>query len=108
MTEAEITKVLALVDKFKILENGNESILHVAARYPLIFPETTSVLLGTNNAEQAYINFKEVSDNILSNVDIEKIADLQKKLHLFRGNKITGIYHSLISRCLVNRLAKIG
>ena len=108
LTKKEINKILFLVDEFNFLEKGNESILHAAARYPLVFPETTSVLLGTKNAKQAAINFKEVAEGSLTDIDYDRIVGQQKKLHLFKGNKVASIYHSLMRERMLSRELKLA
>jgi len=106
MTKTEIDKTLFLADEFNFLKKGSESLLFAAARYPLVFPETTSVLLGTKNASQATTNFKEVAEGCITDIDYEQIVEQQKKLHLFKGNKIENLYHSLMRKRLLNRELK--
>ena len=107
LTKREINKILLLAEEFKFLEEKNESLLHAAARYPLMFPETTSVLLGTKNAAQAAINFMEVAEGSLTDTDYDRIVEKQKKLHLFKGNKLAEIYHSLMRERMLNRELKL-
>jgi len=108
LTKAEINKTLFLADEFNFLEKGNESLLYAAARYPLVFTETTSVLLGTKNAKQAAINFKEIVEGSLTDIDYDQIVEQQKKLHLFKGNKIANLYHSLMRNRMLNRELKLA
>ena len=53
-----------------------------AARYPLSFAETSTVVRGTENVAQAESNFGQVPGNVLSASDRERIRQLQNELGL--------------------------
>lgn len=78
----QIAKTVETVDQFRFLEPEAGSILLAAARYPLCFPEVSTVLLSTKTAAQADINFGQVPGPPLSSKGLVRIATLQKQLRL--------------------------
>jgi aryl-alcohol dehydrogenase-like predicted oxidoreductase len=78
----QISQTIKLVDRFRFLEKDAGSMLVAAAGYPLSFPETSTLLLGTKTVEQAEVNFGKVPSSVLSDQNIEAITVMQKKLGL--------------------------
>ena len=78
----QISQTVKFVEKFRFLEKEAGSILVAAARYPLSFPETSTLLLGTKTVEQAEVNFGKVPSGVLSDQNIDAITVMQKKLGL--------------------------
>ena len=53
-----------------------------AARYPLSFPETATVILGTKSAAQAEANFGQVPGGVLSERVLEEVLAVQAAVGL--------------------------
>ena len=53
-----------------------------AARYPLSFAETSTVVLGTKSRTQADSNFGQVPGKVLTSASLERIRELQNQLGL--------------------------
>lgn len=83
MSEQSVQKILRQVEAFRFLENDREPLMLSAARYPLAFPEISSVLMGCKNYQQAKMNFGQVLDRTLSNVELAEIKKQQQNLKLF-------------------------
>lgn len=81
-TPERIAATVDAVERFRFLERDAGSMVVAAARYPLSFPETSTVILGTRNALQADSNFGLVSGLPLSTVSLERIHDLQIEMGL--------------------------
>lgn len=81
----EIVRLVDATEKFRFLEKETGSLLVAAARYPLSFPQTSTVLLGTKTAAQADVNFGSVSGDGLSAEAMALIQQLQKQLRLRPG-----------------------
>ena len=78
----EINGTVQSVERFRFLEKEAGSLLIAAARYPLSFPETSTVILGTKSAAQAEVNFGKVPGGVLSDHHLDAIRSTQKKLVL--------------------------
>jgi len=96
MTAGEIDRTLNWLESFRFLEQTEGSLLHAAARYPLAFDTTSSVLLGARNAEQASVNFGEIAERPLSRESLERIERVQRELGIGRVNPL----RNLVSRLL--------
>ncbi len=88
MTADEIDRTLRWLESFRFLEQTEGSLLQAAARYPLAFDSTSSVLLGARNAEQARINFGEIPARPLSPESLQRIEDTQRRLGIGRVNPL--------------------
>jgi aryl-alcohol dehydrogenase-like predicted oxidoreductase len=73
----------AAVERFRFLEADGRSVLVAAVRYPLAFPEVSTVLLGTKTAAQARVNFGDVPGPGLDGATLEAIRSVQRSLGLF-------------------------
>ncbi len=88
MTAEEIDRTLRWLESFRFLEQTEGSLLQAAARYPLAFDSTSSVLLGARNAEQARVNFGEIPERPLSDESLRRIEQLQRELGIGRVNPV--------------------
>lgn len=103
MTGAQIDAVVEAAERFRFLEREGRSLLAAAARYPLAFPETSTVLLGTKNEAQARVNFGEVAREDLDARTLDAIRGVQDALGLFRGrpgllSRATGLLRRMLRR----------
>jgi aryl-alcohol dehydrogenase-like predicted oxidoreductase len=96
MTAEEIDRTLNWLESFRFLEQTEGSLLHAAARYPLAFATTSSVLLGARNAEQARVNFGEIADRPLSRESLERIERVQRELGIGRVNPLRSLFSRLL------------
>lgn len=78
----EIAKTIEAVERFRFLEQGSGTLVLAAARYPLAFPEVSTVLLGTKTVSQADINFGEIPNDTLDAETLVRVAQVQKHLRL--------------------------
>lgn len=78
----QIEKTVDLVEQFRFLEADAGSMVVAAARYPLSFPEVSTVVMGTKTAAQAQSNFGAVPAGRLSADTLKRIEDLQTSLGL--------------------------
>lgn len=78
----QIERTVDQVERFRFLEAGSGSMVVAAARYPLSFPEVSTVILGTKSERQASANFGEVPGATLSAADLKRIQELQAELKL--------------------------
>ena len=81
-TREQIEETVDRVEHFRFLEQDVGSMAVAAARYPLSFSETSTVVLGTKNALQAGSNFGQVPGRVLSPTSLERIRELQNELGL--------------------------
>lgn len=86
----EIAATARATERFRFLEEEAGSLMVAAARYPLSFPETSVLLLGTKSAEQAEVNFGKVPGAVLSDRQLASIRSIQKKIG-FRTRFFFGI-----------------
>jgi aryl-alcohol dehydrogenase-like predicted oxidoreductase len=82
----EIIRTVETVENFRFLESEAGSMTIAAARYPLGFPETSTVLLGTKTPAHAEMNFGKVPEGVLSVQMMAEVQRLQKQLGL-RSNR---------------------
>jgi aryl-alcohol dehydrogenase-like predicted oxidoreductase len=78
----EVADLVELVEEFRFLEKDTGSMLVAAVSYPLMYPEVSTVLLGTKTVSQAETNFGTLAGYEISDKDMEKINMLQTKLRL--------------------------
>lgn len=83
MSSDQIKATVQKAKRFRFLEKEHGSMAIAAARYPLSFPEVTSVLMSTKNEAQATMNFGDVPKGSLSDIDLAQINDIQASLGLF-------------------------
>lgn len=77
-----VRQTVEAAEKFRFLEAGAGSMVAAAARYPLSFPETSCVILGTRNESQALTNFGTVAGRSLSPAQMAAIDRLQRQMGL--------------------------
>jgi len=78
-----VRNTIASVERFRFLEQEVGSMVVGAARYPLSFPETSTVILGTKTPTQAGTNFGAVPGGVLSPDILNRARHLQDELGLF-------------------------
>jgi len=78
----DIVRMVEDAERFQFLEKEVGEMLLAAARYPLSFPETSTVIVGTKTAEQSAINFGLIPDNILQSHTLDRVQSLQEELGL--------------------------
>jgi len=78
-----VLKTIASVERFRFLEQEVGSMTVGAARYPLSFPETSTVILGTKTPVQAEMNFGLVPGAVLSTEALKKVRAIQEALGLW-------------------------
>jgi len=78
----QIEQTVDRVEQFRFLERDAGSMVVAAARYPLSFPEVSTVILGTKTAAQAQSNFGAVPVGRLQADSLLHIAELQSSLGL--------------------------
>lgn len=84
LSPADLARTISRAERFRFLETEAGSLLVAAARYPLSFTETSTVILGTKTAAQADINFGQVPGGMLSTAVLQRIATTQQELGLRR------------------------
>ena len=78
----QIRETYDAAERFRFMDEKVGSMLVGAARYPLTFPETSTLILGTNSAAQAEANFGVVPGDVLSEEVLEKVRAVQEELGL--------------------------
>jgi len=73
----KIRETAEAAERFRFLEEEVGSMTIGAARYPLSFPETSTLILGTKSAAQADINFGQVPGSVLDARVLESIERIQ-------------------------------
>jgi len=81
-TPEQIAATVDAVERFRFLEQEAGSLITAAASYPLSFPETSTVILGTKTVSHAESNFGEVPGHRLSDESLQRIHDLQMEMGL--------------------------
>jgi aryl-alcohol dehydrogenase-like predicted oxidoreductase len=81
-TAQQIAETVDRVERFRFLEHEAGSMVVAAARYPLSFPDVSTVLLGTKSVTQAASNFGEVPGGKLSAAALARVRDTQIDLGL--------------------------
>ncbi|MCC7258504.1 MAG: aldo/keto reductase [Gammaproteobacteria bacterium] len=89
----QIAALVGDVERFRFLEQEAGSMLLGAARYPLAFAETSTVILGTKSMAQAEVNFGQVSGPPLSAETLQRIETTQRAMRAFnrRGRLEDGL-----------------
>lgn len=82
MSRSEIVALVAAAERFRFLRSVAGSMATGAARYPLSFPEVSTVILGTKTASQAQANFGSVPGAILPADVLQQIYVEQQALGL--------------------------
>ena len=78
----ELRILLDRVDQLRFLEEEVGSLALAAARYPLSFAETSTVILGTKTAAQARFNFGEVPGGKLNEAILQTVDRQQCRMGL--------------------------
>jgi aryl-alcohol dehydrogenase-like predicted oxidoreductase len=78
-----IVRTVGQVEQLRFLEAGQGSLLAAAVRYPLSFPEISTVILGTMSLAQAEGNFGEIPGGRLSAQSLARVARLQEEMGLW-------------------------
>jgi aryl-alcohol dehydrogenase-like predicted oxidoreductase len=76
----QIQKTVEDSERFRFLEKSEGSMSLGAARYPLSFAETSTLILGTKSVSQAEFNFGKVPGGVLADETRRRIATVQKSL----------------------------
>ena len=82
MSADQIKTTVERAEQFRFLEESQGSMAIGATRYPLSFPEVTSVVMSTKNKTQADMNFGEVPKGSLSETDLTQIKNIQTSMGL--------------------------
>ena len=83
LSRDEVNKLLEQVEAMRFLEQEAGSLALAAARYPLSFAPTSSVLLGTKTEAQARFNFGDVPGGSLNAATLQRLHAMQKQLGLW-------------------------
>ncbi len=100
-SKEKIAQTAAAVDRFRFLEAEAGSLLNAAVRYPLSFPEVSTVVLSTKNVTQASQNFGVVGDGVLGEASLARIAGIQDEFGLLRDSlrsRLIGKVRRLLGR----------
>ncbi|HMN42987.1 MAG TPA: aldo/keto reductase [Povalibacter sp.] len=81
-TREQIERTVEQVERFRFLEQEAGSMVQAAVRYPLSFPEVSTVIMGTKSLSQAKSNFGQVPGGRLSAASLGRIQALQVELGL--------------------------
>ena len=93
----QIALTVDSVEQFRFLEQEAGSLAAAAARYPLAFPETSTVILGTKTVEQAEENFGHVPRGVISKDSLGRIREIQQSLTAESGGLFGRIRRKLQS-----------
>lgn len=77
LTRAQLDELLDDVERFRFLEQEQGTMAAAAARYPLSYPEVSTVILGTKTLRQAQSNFGEIPGGRLSAASLQRITLIQ-------------------------------
>lgn len=83
LSDTERRTLSAQVEAMRFLEHAPGSLALAAARYPLSFAQTATVILGTKTAAQAQFNFGEVPGGTLAEDTLQHIRRVQEQLGLW-------------------------
>jgi aryl-alcohol dehydrogenase-like predicted oxidoreductase len=101
-------KVAAAVDTlehFRFLESVAGSTTLGAARYPLAWPEVSTVLVGTRTLVQAEENFSSIAGRPLPAGILQELQEIQESLDLFdEGGRIKDTARRLLDASLTSGL----
>lgn len=78
-SKKEVTRMVESVEQFQFLEEEAGSLLEAAVRYPLSFPEASTVILGTKTPGQAATNFGLGGRGALKTETLSRIQSLQSE-----------------------------
>lgn len=81
-TREQVDAVVDAAERFRFLEDESGSMVVAAARYPLSFPETSTVIMGTKTVAHADSNFGLLPGAVLSDEGLQRIHDLQLEMGL--------------------------
>ena len=76
----QVRETFEAAERFRFLKEEVGSMLLGAARYPLSFAETSTLILGTKSAAQAEADFGQVPGEVLSEQALEKVRAVQLSL----------------------------
>lgn len=79
----EREKLNEQVEAMRFLEHAPGSLALAAARYPLSFAQTATVILGTKTEAQARFNFGAVPGDTLDEANLQRIRRVQEQLGLW-------------------------
>ena len=77
---ARIAKTVERAERFRFLEAEAGSMTGAAIRYPLSFPEVSTVIVGTATAAQAETNFGGAPGGRLSSESLARVRAVQKRI----------------------------
>ncbi len=98
LTRAEIAALVEAAEQFRFLERETQSMAIAAARYPLSFPEVSTVIMGTKSVAQAQSNYGLVPGAKLSAEALSGIFQRQRALGLHsRRRAILDLLRRLVS-----------
>jgi aryl-alcohol dehydrogenase-like predicted oxidoreductase len=79
-SHAEIAAVVDQVERLRFLEAETGTMLAAAVRYPLSYPEVSTVILGTKSEAYADSNFGPLPGGRLSASSLERVSSVQREL----------------------------
>lgn len=92
----QIAELVDQVDQFRFLEAEAGSMLAAAARYPLSYPEVSTMVIGTRSEAHARIDFGDLPGGRLSTDSLRRIAELQLQLGLWsRRERLLRLVHGI-------------
>jgi aryl-alcohol dehydrogenase-like predicted oxidoreductase len=80
--QGQIQATAHAADRMRFLETDSRSLLAAAVRYPLAFPEVSTVVLSTKTREQATNNFLHCQNGDLTAGELARVRDVQASLGL--------------------------
>lgn len=93
---AQVAATVDSVERFRFLEAVAGSLTRAAVRYPLSYPEVSTVIVGTKTAAQAAVNFGECPGGVLPASALDAIARIQRERRLYsRGARLLERVRSL-------------
>lgn len=94
LSSEEIARTAKAADRFRFLETHVGSMVLAAARYPLSFPEVSTVLMSTKSVLQAETNFGKVPGDYFDPEALARISAVQREL----GLSAPGIANRIMAR----------
>lgn len=85
-----IAQTVDQVEQLRFLAAGQGSMVAAAARYPLSYPEVSTVLMGTTKLSHADSNFGQIPGERLQAGDLTRVAALQQALGLREPDTLVG------------------
>lgn len=82
-TPEMVSDVVDALEHFRFLEEIAGSMTLGAARYPLAWPEVSTVLVGTRTLAQAEENFSEIAGRPLPAETLQRIQAVQRSLDMY-------------------------